>query len=202
MELYYSVGKEAVEYLKRQGKEVFLDLKLHDIPNTVVKSACIETRFGVSMINFHAAGGRKMLAEAAKEVKKTAAELKIPCPKLIAVTVLTSMDSEEWAYLKYGISIEEQVINLAKLSKESGLDGVVASPKEALAIRAACGSEFLIVTPGIRPLGSSLNDQIRISTPQAALKAGATHLVVGRPITDAPDPRAAALDIIREMEGF
>ena len=201
MQLYYSVGAEAVKYLRSQGKDVFLDLKLHDIPNTVVKSACVQTRLGVSMINVHASGGRNMLAEAAQKVRKTAAELKIPRPKLIAVTILTSMDNEEWAYLRYGISIEEQVINLAKLSKDCGLDGVVASPQEAKAIRTACGDDFLIVTPGIRPLGSSLNDQSRISTPETALAAGATHLVVGRPITEAADPKAAALNILREMEG-
>jgi orotidine-5'-phosphate decarboxylase len=202
MQLYYSAGIDAVKYLQNQGKKVFLDLKLHDIPNTVVQSACVQTRLGVAMFNVHAIGGRQMLTETAQAVKKTAAELNIPCPKLIAVTVLTSMNETEWSYLKYGLSIKDQVVNLAKLTKECGLDGVVASPEEAESVRAACGNDFLIVTPGIRPQGSEVNDQSRISTPQAALKRGADYLVVGRPITAAPDPKAAAVAILREMEGF
>jgi orotidine-5'-phosphate decarboxylase len=201
LELYYSVGNYALEYFRSQGKEVFLDLKLHDIPNTVVQSARVQTRLGVSMLNVHAIGGRQMLTETAKEVKKTAAELKIKSPKLIAVTVLTSMNDTEWSDLKYSISIEKQVVNLAKLAQECGLDGAVASPREAQAIRVACGNDFLIVTPGIRPLGSAADDQSRIATPQAALKSGANYLVVGRPITGASDPQAAAWSILREMEG-
>ena len=200
MELFYSCGAEVVRYLKGSGKSIFLDLKLHDIPNTVGSSLAALTELGVDMLNVHATGGFQMMKFAAQTVKARAAELGIKAPKLIAVTVLTSISPEEWQELNYAESISAQVIHLAKLAKKAGLDGVVASPQEAAAIRAACGEEFLIVTPGIRPAGSEVNDQSRIATPKAAIENGATHLVIGRPITKATDLKRAVQDIVKEMQ--
>lgn len=200
MELFYSCGAEVIRYLKGNGKSIFLDLKLHDIPNTVGSSLAALTELGVDMLNVHATGGYQMMQFAAQTVKARAAELGIKAPKLIAVTVLTSISPEEWQELNYAESISAQVIHLAKLAKKAGLDGVVASPQEAAAIRAACGEEFLIVTPGIRPAGSELNDQSRIATPKAALENGATHLVIGRPITKATDLKQAVQAIVKEMQ--
>lgn len=134
-------------------------------------------------------------------VKETAAKMNRPAPKLIAVTVLTSMDEEQWADLGYKKAIAEQVVSLALLAKKSGLDGVVASPQEAEAIRKACGPDFLIVTPGVRPAGAALNDQSRVATPAGAFKNGSSHIVVGRPITQAEDKVAAAKAIVAEIRG-
>lgn len=200
MELFYSVGAEAIHYLRQLGKDVFLDLKLHDIPNTVAQSARVLTRLGVTMFNVHASGGAKMMKDAAEAVAREAEVLRIGKPKLIAVTVLTSMDDQEWDNLNHRLPIREQVVSLAKLAKDSGLDGVVASPQEAAAIREACGPEFLIVTPGVRPLGADQGDQSRTATPSGALKNGASHLVIGRPITKADNPVASAESILKEME--
>ncbi len=200
MELFYAAGSEAIRFLRAAGKEVFLDLKLHDIPNTVGRSAGVLAGLGATMLNVHAGGGLAMMKAAATAAVETAVTSGRPRPKLIAVTVLTSLDEGEWGRLNYAVPIAEQAANLAKLAREAGLDGVVASPQEAAAIRTACGPGFLIVTPGIRPAGSAVNDQSRVATPAGALKAGASHLVVGRPITAAPDPRAAAIAILREME--
>jgi orotidine-5'-phosphate decarboxylase len=201
MELYYAVGAPIITFLKSQGKYVFLDLKLQDIPNTVAKSLSVLTNLGADMMNVHAVGGGKMMREAAKAVKETAAKLGKPSPKLIAVTVLTSMDNAQWSELNYVKPIEEQVVELAKLAKKSGMDGVVASPQEAAVISKACGNEFLIVTPGVRPAGADVNDQSRIATPLWAINNGATHIVVGRPITQAEDKIAAAKNIVAEIRG-
>lgn len=200
MELFYSVGSQVVTYLREQGKDVFLDLKLHDIPNTAAHGLGSLTRLGASILNVHASGGFTMMQTAAKHLKQQAALLQIEPPKLIAVTVLTSINEEDWNGLGQSSSIQEQVIRLAKLAKAAGADGVVASPMEAKAIREACGDDFMIVTPGVRPVGAAVNDQSRIATPASALKNGASHLVIGRPITAAENPREAALKIIREME--
>lgn len=199
MQLFYSVGIECLTYLRAQGKDVFLDLKMHDIPNTVAQGAASLARLGVAMINVHASGGQSMMRAAAEKVAETALRLNIPRPKLIAVTVLTSMNDVEWGALKNATSITDQVVHLAKMAQEAGLDGVVASPQEAELIRAACGKDFAIITPGVRPQGAALNDQSRVATPSAALQAGAHYLVVGRPITAAQNPRAAALAILEEM---
>lgn len=199
MQLFYSEGMECLTYLREQGKDVFLDLKMHDIPNTVAQGAASLTRLGVAMINVHASGGQAMMQAAAEKVAETAKTLNIPRPKLIAVTILTSMNDAEWASLRNTASIPDQVVHLAKMAQAAGMDGVVASPQEAELIRAACGKNFAIITPGVRPHGAAVNDQSRIATPAAALQAGAHYLVVGRPITAAPDPRAAALAILEEM---
>ena len=201
MELFYAAGPEMLKFLKANGKKVFLDLKLQDIPNTVAKSLAVLTGLGADIMNVHAVGGAKMMSEAVASVHAEAKRLGIECPKLIAVTVLTSMDKEQWAQLNYAKPIAEEVVELAKLAKASGMDGVVASPQEAAAIRKACGPEFLIVTPGVRPEGSASNDQSRIATPAGALRNGASRLVIGRPITKAENKVAAVENILEEIRG-
>ncbi len=201
MELYYAVGSEIIRFLKSQNKQVFLDLKLQDIPNTVAHALTVLSSLGADMMNVHAVGGRKMMSEAVKAVHAAAEAAGKPAPKLIAVTILTSMDNEQFADLNYKNTIAEQVISLAKLAKEAGMDGVVASPQEASAIRAACGKDFLIVTPGVRPAGASLDDQSRVATPAGAFKNGSSHIVVGRPITKAENRQAAAAAIVEEIKG-
>jgi len=199
MELFYSVGPDVVRWLKEQGKHVFLDLKLHDIPNTVAGGLTSLMGLGADIVNVHASGGYTMMKTAADKLHAAAAEQGIACPKIIGVTVLTSMNEDDWAKLGETEPMADRVTRLAKLAKAAGLDGVVASPQEAAGIRAACGDGFLIVTPGVRPAGASLDDQSRIATPAQALKNGATHLVIGRPIRAAKDPKAAALSILKEM---
>ncbi len=200
MELFYSVGAPVVSYLKEKGKKVFLDLKLHDIPNTVAGGLCSLMGLGADILNVHAGGGYAMMKKSAEALHAAAEEQGMECPKLIAITVLTSISPEEWRRMGHTSEIGDQVLRFAGLAKEAGLDGVVASPQEAAAIREACGADFLIVTPGIRPAGASLDDQNRIATPAAALRNGATHLVVGRPIRAAEHPREAAEKMIKEME--
>ncbi len=202
MELYYAAGNDMIRFLKENGKKVFLDLKLQDIPNTVASALKVETALGVDMINVHAVGGKKMMEAAAKAVKEKAEELGIERPKLLAVTILTSMDEEQFADLNYNNTIAEQVVSLAKLAKAAGLDGVVASPKEAAAIRKACGPDFLIVTPGVRPAGSALDDQSRVTTPAQAFANGSSHIVVGRPIMKAEDRKEAAAAIVEEIKNL
>ena len=196
MELFYSVGAGVVEWLKAQDKKIFLDLKLHDIPNTVAGGLCSLMGLGANILNVHASGGFTMMKTAAEALHKESERRGVECPKLIAITVLTSINQAEWCG---ALKISEQVIEFAKLAQSAGLDGVVASPQEAKLIREACGENFLIVTPGIRPAGADINDQQRISTPSAALQNGATHLVIGRPIRAASNPREAAEKILMEM---
>ena len=200
MELFYRVGTEVLTYLHDQKKSIFLDLKLHDIPNTVAEGLCSLINLHADMLNVHASGGYEMMRISVERVHEKAAQDGIPTPKLIAVTILTSIGSDDWKEMGFSQDIRKQVIRFASLAKKAGMDGVVASPQEAAAIREACGPDFLIVTPGIRPAGADINDQSRIATPSAALRNGATHLVVGRPIRAAKDPKAAAEAIIREME--
>ncbi len=200
MELFYAVGIEIVQWLKSEGKQVFLDLKLPDIPNTVAEGLCSLMKAGADILNVHASGGYTMMKVAADRLRETAAQQGIPCPKLIAITVLTSINQEDWEGLGQTMNIKGQVVRLAKLAQKAGLDGVVASPQEAELIRESCGEGFLIVTPGIRPAGAERNDQSRIATPEFALRSGATHLVVGRPIRAAELPREAAMTILKEME--
>ena len=200
MELFYSVGAGVVSFLKGEGKNIFLDLKLHDIPNTVAGGLCSLMNLGANILNIHANGGYTMMKTAAERLKAEAERLQIERPKLIAVTVLTSINQEDWQGLGYQSQMREQVVRLAKLAQKAKLDGVVASPQEAKAIREACGAEFMIVTPGVRPAGAAINDQSRIATPSQALQNGATHLVVGRPIIAAENPKEAALSIIKEIQ--
>lgn len=201
MELFYRVGSSVLRYLTAQGKEVFLDLKLHDIPNTVAEGLCSLMDEKVSLLNVHASGGYTMMKTAAKRLKEEATRRGISAPRIIAVTVLTSLGEAEWREMGQTEPIAEKVVRLAKLAQRAGLDGVVASPQEAAAIRRACGNDFIIVTPGIRPLEVNPDDQSRVASPAEALRNGATHLVVGRPIRTADNPRAAAQAILEEMRG-
>ena len=169
-------------------------MKLHDIPNTVAGAMKALAPLGASIINVHALGGGAMMraaVEAAASVR--------PKPKLLAVTVLTSLDAADLAAMGIAGTPLEQVVRLAKLTKDSGMDGVVCSPQEIAAVRAACGHDFLIVTPGVRPAGGSLDDQRRVMTPKRALEAGANLLVIGRPITGASDPAEAAKAILEDL---
>lgn len=201
MELFYSTGPDAVRYLKDQGKHVFLDLKVHDIPNTVGQSIRALTRLGADLMTLHGTGGRAMMEAAAEAVRDEAAKLNIERPRLLAVTVLTSIDEDAWKEIGGKYSIAESVKNLAKLAKEAGIDGTVSSPYEAKEIREMNGPDFLIVTPGIRPTFAVANDQKRFTTPSQALRDGASHLVIGRPITKAADPKEAAEKILAEIQG-
>jgi orotidine-5'-phosphate decarboxylase len=188
-----------VEELAAHGPRIFLDLKLHDIPATVGRAAANCAACGASMLTVHAAGGRKML-EAAFEGAAMASTG--DRPKIVAVTVLTSLDGSALRELEFEKSPEELVGAWAGLARECGLDGVVASAREAAALREDFGQEILIVTPGIRPASSAADDQRRVVTPADAVRAGADVLVVGRPITRAEDPAAAARAIVAEMEGL
>ena len=200
MELFYALGGDVVTWLKEREKKVFLDLKLHDIPNTVGNGLCSLLHLAPAILNVHTAGGLRMMKAAAEALHRAAAEADISCPKLIGVTVLTSMDAEDWAGLGHTGTIADAVLRRAKLAQEAGLDGVVASPAETSEIRRACGNDFLIVTPGIRPAGVAHDDQRRVMTPAEAIRAGASQIVVGRAIYAAEDPRAAAEAILKEME--
>lgn len=199
LELFSSCGPDIVGQIKRKGCEVFLDLKFHDIPTTVAKASAAVTGLGAYMLNVHAIGGYDMMKRCAEAVKLEALRLKIEKPKVIAVTVLTSMDQD--ALVKVGVTgtVKEQVLKLARLAKDAGLEGVVASPEEARVIREALGSEFIIVTPGVRPEWAATDDQKRVATPKEAIDDGASFIVVGRPVTAAEDPAGAARKIIREM---
>ncbi len=182
-ELFTVAGPVLVEKLMQRGFEVFLDLKFHDIPSTTAQACKAASALGVWMINVHALGGRKMM-EAAKEAVAVSARP----PKLIAVTLLTSMAQEDLFELGVLASPADMVLRLAKLAHASGLDGVVCSAQEAALLRQHCGDEFCLVTPGIRPLDAASNDQARVMTPRAAIDQGANYLVIGRPITRADDP--------------
>ncbi|MFX3636286.1 MAG: orotidine-5'-phosphate decarboxylase [Candidatus Pristimantibacillus sp.] len=199
MQLFYAAGPSFVDGLKQRGYKVFLDVKMHDIPNTVKGGANSVTKLGVDMFNVHAAGGSAMM-EAAMEGVAAALTAGQQKPTVIAVTQLTST-SLEVLNNEIGItgSVEQAVIRYAELAQRAGLDGVVASPAEVEAIKAACGASFQTVTPGIRPSGSALNDQSRIMTPREALNQGTDYMVIGRPITAVAEPRAALEAIIEEL---
>lgn len=185
MELFYSCGPKALDLVKKYDREIFLDLKFHDIPNTVKSSSMVSVRLGVFMFNVHVSGGTEMMKASIEGAEEESERLGITRPKILGVTVLTSMEARE-----------EEIITLAKSAKEAGLDGVVASPKEAASIRKNMGRDFLIVTPGIRPEGSEKEDQKRTATPKEAFSAGADYIVIGRPVTKAKDP-ARALESIK-----
>jgi orotidine-5'-phosphate decarboxylase len=199
-QLFTASGPPAVEAVRKRGGEVFLDLKFHDIPNTVDGAAREAVRLGVLMFNVHASGGRTMMRAAAHGAAEAAQTLGVPRPLVIAVTVLTSLDRATLAgELHVASSIEGHVLHLCTLAGEAGLDGTVASPNEIRAIRNAMGPRWAIVTPGVRPAGGERQDQSRVATPRAAAEAGADYLVVGRPITAAADPARAAAAILEEM---
>lgn len=204
MQLFNSAGPKIVEEINQLGGKVFVDLKLHDIPNTVSAAGKVLTRLNCYMFNVHAAGGREMMKKTADEVAAEALKLGINNPITLAVTVLTSISQSELEndmFIK-DMKIEELVVNWALMAKESGINGVVCSPQEITAIRRACGSDFKIVTPGIRPAWAAKNDQKRITTPREAIELGADYIVIGRPITAADDPIEAAQKIIEELEAI
>lgn len=199
-QLFTAAGPAVVDAVRKRGGEVFLDLKFHDIPNTVEGAAREAVRLGVFMFNVHASGGRAMMSAAGRGAAEAALTLGLPRPLVIAVTVLTSLDRAALAgELHVASSVEGHVLHLCTLAREAGLDGNVASPNEIRAIRHAMGHGWTVVTPGVRPAGSEHHDQSRVATPRAAVEAGADYLVVGRPITGAPDPARAAEGILSEM---
>src|SRR4051794_25146179 len=190
--LFTSEGPALVEELAARGDRVFLDLKFHDIPNTVAGAVTAATRLGVWMVNVHASGGRAMMRAARAAADEEAARRSRPAPLVIAVTMLTSLDQAALTEVGLTATVAGQVERLAALTESAGLDGVVASPQEIAIIRGRCGPRFHIVTPGIRGAGDAKGDQSRTLSAAGALAAGASYLVVGRPIIGAPDPRAAA----------
>src|SRR5438270_603355 len=193
MELYYAAGNSIVHHLRDRGFAVFLDLKLHDIPNTVAGAVRSATRAGASLLTIHASGGGAMM-DAAAEAASAAGS-----PRLLAVTVLTSMDANQLAGIGITASPAEQVLRFARLAQASGIDGMVCSPEELDLLRKETGPDTLLVIPGIRPAGSAIEDQKRIATPAQAITHGASMLVVGRPITRAHDPAEAARAILQEI---
>jgi len=191
LEFFCGAGPQGVKAVAALGRPIFLDLKLHDIPNTVASAIRALNPLGVSLVNVHAGGGAAMM-RAAADAAREAGEHR---PKVLAVTVLTSLDAADLGAMGISASPADQVVRLASLARESGLDGVVCSAGEIAAVRAACGPDFLIVVPGIRPAGSDAGDQKRMATPAQALASGADMLVIGRPITAAGDPAQAAREI-------
>ena len=194
-QLFSSTGPELVREIVAMDEDVFLDLKYHDIPNTVAKAGAAAAELGVKIFNVHASGGRKMMEAVREEMNK----LTNP-PLVLAVTILTSLGEEDIREVGFDRTIPEQIAKLAKLAKDSGMDGVVASPLEIELIRDVCGKDFKILTPGIRPAFAAVNDQKRIATPAEALRKGADYLVIGRPITAAENRRDAFLKILEECQ--
>jgi orotidine-5'-phosphate decarboxylase len=194
-ELFTRSGPDLVRELSQAGFDVFLDLKYHDIPNTVARACEAAAELGVWMMNVHASGGLKMMQAARQALDKLDGKQ----PLLIAVTVLTSMNDEDLAGIGISEPAENQVLRLAHLAQQAGLDGVVCSPKEATLLRRELGSDFLLVTPGVRPAGSAADDQSRIMTPVEAIDAGSDYLVIGRPITQSKDPVKTLTEINQSL---
>ena len=193
-------GQVVLNKLEEAGKKVFLDLKFHDIPNTVKNAAHVSAAKGVFMLNFHCIGGENMLRAAVEGAREASAALGKKPPILLGVTVLTSMDESQMKSIGLAGRVEEKVVEFARLARRAGLDGVVASAQEAAVIKENTGKDFVVVTPGVRPDWAAAGDQKRIVTPKKAMENGADYIVVGRPIIQAPDPREAARRIIEEME--
>jgi orotidine-5'-phosphate decarboxylase len=196
-ELFTRTGPVMVEQIIRRGFDVFLDLKFHDIPNTVARACAAAAELGVWMMNVHTLGGRRMLEAAREAVNKAAHK-----PLLIGVTLLTSLAQEDLADIGLSGSPEENVLRLAHLAQSAGLDGVVCSPWECAALRATLGADFKLVTPGIRLGGGAADDQRRVMTPGQAIAQGSSYLVIGRPVTAAPDPMSVLLTIKSEIDAL
>jgi orotidine-5'-phosphate decarboxylase len=192
LEAFVAEGPSLVREVVASGADVFLDLKLHDIPNTVGRAAAAAVATGAAIVNCHASGGSEMMRAFADQARAAAAKAGLRPPKLIAVTVLTSLDAAALAAVGLEGSPRVAAVRLAVLAKEARLDGVVCSPEEVAAIRAACGRDFTLVVPGVRPRGAASGDQKRVATPEDTARAGADVIVVGRPVTGAEDPAAAA----------
>ncbi len=203
LELFTSTGPKIIEAVKSAGAErIFFDGKFHDIPNTVAGAARAAVRMGIWMFNVHTFGGSDMMRAARDAAMDEADKLGVGSPVIIGVTVLTSIRAEVLQHeLSVSLTLENQVVHLAQLAQNAGLDGVVASPHEISLIKGACGPEFAVVTPGVRPVWSAKNDQARIMTPSDAVHNGADYIVIGRAVTAAEDRRAAAQRIIEELEG-
>ena len=200
LELFVSSGASILMTLKARQKRVFLDLKFHDIPNTVAGACSAAARYGVDLVTLHATNGKEALKLAQQAAEAGAAAAGHPTPKLLAITLLTSLTARSLAFeLKIPLELPEYVLHMALLAQESGLAGAVCSPQEVEQLRQTCGDDFLLVCPGVRPGWANANDQRRTVTPAAALKAGADYLVIGRPITSADDPGAAFERICEEM---
>jgi orotidine-5'-phosphate decarboxylase len=203
-QLFLSAGPEVVRMVQRHGADVFLDLKFHDIPYTVARAGIEAARLGVRFFDLHASGSFEMMERTQVEVARVCRREGVRRPKILAVTVLTSLRKSDLRRVGVADEVEHQVVRLARLARKAGMDGVVASPLEIARIRRECGRGFLIVTPGVRPAGLGADDdQKRFMTPEEAMKAGADYLVLGRPIRDAPDPLAAVREVVAEMaRGF
>ena len=200
-ELFTSCGFEAIDTVRRKGGKVFLDLKFHDIPNTVMKASRAITRQGIHMFTVHTMGGFDMMKGAVEASREEALRVKTPPPLVLGVTILTSMSAKDVSSIGVEGHITDEVLRLAKLAEKAGLNGVIASPQEVELLRKNLGKDFLIVAPGVRPLGGEKNDQKRVATPKEAIDKGADYLVIGRPITAAEDPKSAAEKIINEISG-
>lgn len=206
----FKIGKEAftlygpkiVAKIHEQGEKVFLDLKFHDIPHTVARASEAAVGMGVAMFNMHALGGKRMLREAVTAARRKAENCKVRQPIILAVTVLTSLNDDDLRQLGFRSSAEDITLELAKMAQDEGVSGVVASPQDIVAIRKACGPDFILVTPGIRGRGAEGDDQKRTLSAGEAIARGADYLVLGRPIRQAPDPAKAADDLIREIAAF
>lgn len=206
---YYKVGLElflnsrgsVIDQLKAQGKKVFLDLKFHDIPNTVAQATAWAVSLGVDMFTLHASGGAEMMRVSVETVQEVCAKQNLKMPNMVGVTILTSFDEVGIAKVGYKNGIAQTALNLAKLCQETNMSGVVCSPHEAKQIKEACGKDFITVCPGIRPAWAAVGDQKRITTPADAIRIGVDHMVVGRPITKAENPQEAAFKIIEEIGG-
>jgi orotidine-5'-phosphate decarboxylase len=200
-QLFTSEGPKIVRSVQDNGGRVFLDLKYHDIPNTAASASVAAMKLGAAIINLHASGGFDMMSSVAISLKKKSLDLQLDKPITLAVTVLTSLNRTNLNHeLRIPGAVEEQVVHLAKLAKKAGLDGVVASPLEIKKIRKACGGNFVILTPGIRPAWAGADDQKRIMTPKEAIDAGADIIVIGRPIIAAKNPADAARRVLDEIE--
>lgn len=200
LELFVSSGPGILSTLKNSQKRIFLDLKFHDIPNTVAGACREAARYGVDLLTIHAASGREALTCAIAAVQEGAAQAGVSPPKLIAITLLTSISPRQLAFdLKIPLELPDYALQMALLAQEAGLDGAVCSPQEVEQLRQTCGDDFLLVCPGVRPSWASAGDQRRSLTPAQAIKAGADYLVIGRPITAASDPKAAWERICTEL---
>lgn len=201
LELFVSSGPAILQFLKEQDKRIFLDLKFHDIPNTVAGACRAAARYGVDLLTVHATAGKTALQAAQAALVEGAAQTGTAPPKLIAITVLTSLSARDLAFnLKIPLELPDYALQMALLAQDAGLGGVVCSPQEVSQLRAVCGEDFLLVCPGIRPAGSQPGDQQRSLTPTAAIAAGADYLVIGRPITTAANPAQAFAQICQELE--
>lgn len=199
LELFTAEGPAVIKKLQALGKDVFLDLKLHDIPNTVAGAVRSAFHHAVRMMTIHTSGGKEMMAAAANEAKKLSESSGCPKPILLGVTVLTSLKGEDLAEIGFTATVQEQVLRLADLARRAGLDGVVCSPLELSILRKEFGDDLIIVTPGIRPVWAAAHDQKRIMTPAEAVHQGANFLVIGRPITGAAQPEEAFLRVLEEI---